>query len=112
MERHGVEDALEVPGLKDVIDVPESGLFDDLVRLFQIQPFRDEEHPVQAVDILHGEGLVRPDSCLRFCGVCGEQDRQDTTEVLLIYIVRLEIPLIEDDCRDVVPARKYSIRQC
>jgi hypothetical protein len=105
MKWHGIKNALKVPGLEDVVHVSKAGLLDDLVSFLQIQPFRNEEHPVKAVDVLQGECLVGLDARFCFLGVCSEQDRQESAKVLLVYVVRLNVPLKEDDGWDIIPAQ-------
>ena len=75
MKWHGIKNALKVPGLEDIVHVPKAGLFDDLVCVLQVQSFRYEEHPVEAIDVLQGECLVGLDARLCFLGVSREQDR-------------------------------------
>ncbi len=58
---------------------------------------RDEEAPVQPLEILEGLGSLCADRRRRFGGVLREQPRDRAVDDVAVEIVRLDRPLLEQD---------------
>ena len=75
------------------------------VRIIQLYGFRYEETSVEGVQILQRRRRVRQDGCLRHFWIVREEDGFDTTQHVVFDVIRLQGPLTERDCRDVIPAQ-------
>ena len=105
-ERLRLENSVEVLPLEDEVHVSKSGPFDDFEGAIELHRLRDEKDAVQFVQVLHrclGVGL---DAGFGGPRVPREQDGHDAGEEVLIKIFRAQVPLSQENGRDVVSAQK------
>ena len=106
-ERLQLENSVEVLPLEDEIHVSKSGPFDDFEGAIELHWLRDEKYAIQFVQVLHRGLGVGLDAGFGGPRVPREQDGHDAGEEVLIKIFRAQVPLSQENGRDVVSAQKW-----
>ncbi len=105
-ERLWLENSVEVLPLENEIHVSQSGPFDDFEGAVELHRLRDEKDSVQFVQILHRGLGVGLDAGFGGPRVSREQDGHDAGQEVLIKILRAQVPLSQENGRDVISAQK------
>jgi hypothetical protein len=112
-EAFWIEGPVEVFPLENEVHVSQSCPLHDFEGRCELHGLRDEEYPVEFIQVLHGRRRVRFDAGLGGPRVSREEDRHHAGHEVLVKIFCAELPLHQDNGWNIVPEQiKTTIKIC